>query len=218
MTVRLRFATAATTAALLALIAIALLPASTAQADTLPFKAWGSGRTAGQVIVALKGGTQVATATVTADGGWDMNIHGGGAANINNGDMISFTVDGKAAKETISWLSGQFVLTPGLVLTLATTAAATPAPVVTPPVAAGTKFAATPIFDATGRSLAVFTGGSVNDLTTAATDARASGVWVQDSTGMFQLFIVGGPSFIGDQFRAKFTAGFSGFTSVLLTR
>ena len=200
----------------LALLVLSLLPAPRASADDLPFKAWGSGRTSGEVVRAFKGSTQVGQYTVNSDGAWEINITAAGTAGVKNGDSIGFTVDGKSAAETVTWTSGQFVPVPGLKLTTSGTATPTPAPTYT--LAAGVGFAATPVFDPSGKALAVFKGGTVDDLVGAATSAKATGIWLQDASGSYQLFIIGGPSFIGDAFRAKFTAGFSSATSVLLTK
>ncbi|MFA7249097.1 MAG: SH3 domain-containing protein [Dehalococcoidia bacterium] len=76
------------------------------------------------------------------------------------------------------------------------------------PVRAG--FATPPVFNATnGQAAAVFLGGTVDELIAAAADAKATGVWVQDSGGAFQLVIVGAPAFMLDAFRAKFASPFS---------
>ena len=61
----------------------------------------------------------------------------------------------------------------------------------------------------------MFVGSTVDQMIEAATDAKASGVWVQDARGDFQLLIVGGPSFILDAFRTKLP-GFGGPTAVTL--
>ncbi|MGE3856422.1 MAG: hypothetical protein AB7G21_05655, partial [Dehalococcoidia bacterium] len=90
-------------------------------------------------------------------------------------------------------------------------------PSTAPPSGTGT-LAAPPTFDGTGRALSVFTGGSVDDLVTAASGSGATGIWVQDAGGTFQLFIVGGPDFLAADFRARFPAGWPTFTSVLLVR
>ena len=89
-----------------------------------------------------------------------------------------------------------------------------------PPVVAAPArgvFAAPPIFGGSGRqAAAVFMGGAVDQLIGAATDAKATGVWVQDSSGAFQLLIVGAPSFMVDAFRSRFGAPFAGPVAVTL--
>jgi hypothetical protein len=105
----------------------------------------------------------------------------------------------------------RLVVTAGLTLGLAFSA----------PVAAQTApgaFVAPPVFGSGGLALAVFGGGSVDDLENAARRAGASGVWAQDPTGASNLLVVGGPSFLTEPFRRALSAGFSGPTAVTLTR
>ena len=80
------------------------------------------------------------------------------------------------------------------------------------------RFAATPVFAANGQALAVFGGGTVPQLEGAALAAQASGVWVQDALGFYQLLIVGGASFVRDAFATRFPTGFAGVTAVTLIR
>lgn len=68
-------------------------------------------------------------------------------------------------------------------------------------------FASTPKYSANGDATVVFLGGTVAQLETAARNARAGGVWVQDAGGDFNLLVVGGPSFITNAFAAKFPTG-----------
>ena len=85
-----------------------------------------------------------------------------------------------------------------------------------PPPPRGT-FAAKPVFGAgIGQATSVFLGGPVDDLVAAATEARASGVWVQNEAGEFNLLIVGGPSFIVEGFRKQFSVPFPGPVAVTL--
>lgn len=97
---------------------------------------------------------------------------------------------------------------------------APPAAPFTPAAAAsggGGRFAAAPVFAAgSGLAAAVFMGGSLDQLVNAATDAQASGVWVQDAAGSFQLLIVNGPAFMTDAFRARVPGPFSGPVAVTL--
>jgi hypothetical protein len=79
-------------------------------------------------------------------------------------------------------------------------------------------FAAPPNFGTGTQAAAVFLGGSVDQLETAARGAGANGVWAQDSGGRFQLLVVGGPSFLRDAFAAPFPGGFAASTAVTLTR
>ncbi|MGE3856795.1 MAG: hypothetical protein AB7G21_07545 [Dehalococcoidia bacterium] len=79
-------------------------------------------------------------------------------------------------------------------------------------------FSSPPVFTDSGISLAVFTGGSVDDLQSAASAAGASGVWAQDGRGALHLLVIGGPAFLGQPFRDAIPAGFAGSTAVMLVR
>ena len=216
----LRNIAAAVALAALVMLAAALYVPAPAQAQTLPYKAWGAGRAAGDVIVALKGGAEVGRVVVTAAGTWEVNILGGGAANVANGDTIGFTVNGRAANETVTYAAGQFAMPPGLVLTVPAAAPA-PAPTPTPAPPATVergKIAGTPVFDSTGSALAIYAGGTVDELAAEGARHKSTGIWVQDASGTYHLYVIGGPAFIGDQFRAKFPGGFASVTSVLLVK
>lgn len=78
-------------------------------------------------------------------------------------------------------------------------------------------FAAAPVYDPRGLANVVFMGGTVDQLEAAALADGSNGAWAQDSTGAFQLLIVGGPAFLKDGFKAKFASGF-GVTAITLTR
>ena len=204
--------------AMLAILAAALFAPSAADAQVPPYKAYGSGLRAGEVVRAFKGAAQVGQVTVTAAGTWDMNIPAGGEANVGNGDRITFTVDGRAAAESVTFAVGHFVPPPGLTLTTPA-AAATPTPAAVPAPSVGRgRLAATPIFDPTGRAFAVFNGGTVYELAAEAARVASTGVWAQDASGAYVLYIVGGPAFLADQFRAKFPSGFPGVAAVTLVK
>ena len=86
-----------------------------------------------------------------------------------------------------------------------------------PPSRAAVGFAAKPVFSAgSGQASVVFMGAALDQLITAATEAGATGAWVQDGSGAFQLLIVGGPSFMMDAFRARFPAPFATPVAVTL--
>ena len=121
----------AAVAALMLMSAIAVTTAS-AQA-ALPYKAYGAGLKAGQVVeawnntVSVRTGraTSVGKATANASGQWSIDIQPTAAAN---GDVISFKIDGAAAAQTVTFQSGQFPAPPGIALTAAPAAPAAPAP------------------------------------------------------------------------------------------
>jgi len=119
---------AAAVAALMLMSTVALSTAS-AQA-ALPYKAYGSGLKAAQVVEAFKGTASVGKATVDASGNWSIDIQAGGTANVANGDAITFKLDGANVSQTVTFQGGQFPAPPGLALTVAAggAAPATPAP------------------------------------------------------------------------------------------
>jgi len=128
MSMSRRLSVAGLSAVMMTVIAGALFASTALAQPALPYKAYGSGLKAGQVVQALKGtSTEVARATVDANGNWSMEI---AADKANPGDAIRFTLDGAATNQAISFQNGQFPLPPGLALTLATggTGAGTPAP------------------------------------------------------------------------------------------
>lgn len=87
-----------------------------------------------------------------------------------------------------------------------------------PPVIAAVLSPAAPTFGSLGLALAVFHGGSVDALETAARNAGASGIWVQDASGAYRLLVVGGPTFLRVDFEAGFPAGIGSAVAVTLTR
>jgi len=112
-------------AVIMAVLAGALFASTALAQPALPFKAYGSGLKAGQVVQALKGTAEVARATVDASGNWSMDIP---ADKANPGDAIAFTLDGARTNQTITFQNGQFVPPPGLALTLAAPGTGTPTP------------------------------------------------------------------------------------------
>ena len=58
----------------------------------------------------------------------------------------------------------------------------------------------------------------MDQLEAAALALKATGVWVQDTTGAFQLLVVGGPSFLKDASKARFPLGFATVGGVTVTR
>lgn len=210
--------------AAVAVLGVAALTTKPAAAQVPPFKAWGPGLTSGQQVTAFKGATQVGQVTVNAAGNWEIDIQSGGAANVANGDKITFTVDGKNAAESVTFNVGQFVPPPGLKLTVPAasgpTGATGPTAPVLPPTASSTArgaLASAPAFDASGRALAVFNGGTSTQLASEGTRVGAKGVWVQDADGLYRLLVIGGPAFLNDEFNGKFPNGL-GIASVLLVK
>lgn len=79
-------------------------------------------------------------------------------------------------------------------------------------------FVATPVFGAQRVAVVVYAGGSVDQLEAAARAASASGAWVQDASGAYQLLVVDGPAFLNATFRARFASGFATAIALTLTR
>jgi len=131
MSLSRKLSVAGLAAVMMVSMAGALLATSVSAQPALPFKAYGSGLTAGQVVTAVKGTTEVGRATVDASGNWSLDIP---AAQANAGDAIGFTLNGQRTNQTITFQSGQFVPPPGLSLTIAAgggSATPTPGPAAT---------------------------------------------------------------------------------------
>lgn len=135
-------------AAFAALMLMGTVAVSTASAQAaLPYKAYGSGLKAGQVVEAFKGTAAVGKATVDASGNWSIDIQPGGTANVANGDKIGFKLDGRDATQSVTFQGGQFPAPPGLALTVAAGGTTTP------PAPAKTGNAG--LFGTTGTSMAL---------------------------------------------------------------
>ncbi len=159
-------------------------------------------------------------ATVTGARGASVNYawrqtSGGGVTLVANGATATFTAPTSTGRtlafEVVAVTSDAHTATATVSVRTSTNAPAPPQP--------GTvgAFAAAPVFGS-GRALAVYNGGTVAQLEAVARAADASGVWVQDAAGAYQLLILDGPSFVNEGFRAKFTTGFSTAIAVTLTR
>ncbi len=164
------------------------------------------------------GGVRSAVVDTDNAGNASIGYRGGGTPGTDSIAISNVTTPPSSIQITVT-LSAVAAASPS-----APAPAPTPAPAPKPaepraPAATGSgTFGAPPRFDATGRALAVFAGGSVDQLMAVATTAGASGAWVQDGTGAFQLLVTNGPSFLADTFRAAFPGGLAPATAVLLTR
>lgn len=125
MSLSRKLSVAGLSAVMMVTLASALYATSAFAQPALPFKAYGSGLKAGQVVTAVKGTTEVARTTVDASGNWALDIP---ASAANAGDAIGFTLDGQRTNQTITFQSGQFVAPPGLSLTVAAGGTGTPTP------------------------------------------------------------------------------------------
>ena len=180
--------------------------------------------TANQVVP-----TPGALATIAADGDClrvrsSAGLSGSVLGCLPTGARVTVTQSGPtadgyrwvqvAAGSLTGWVAANYLSTSIAATTLTPGPATATVPLTAPPRGV---FASTPIFGAgSGQAAAVFMGGAVDQLISAATDARASGVWVQDASGAFHLLIVGGPTFMVDAFRARFPAPFAAPIAVTL--
>jgi hypothetical protein len=189
-------------AATAALFAAALAPVGAQTAA--PYTAYGIGMRPGAMIAANIAGRSCGPAVaVTAAGTWLMYIAQSAPCTPNERDLVSFTVDGVTADQTISWTVGGAPADPatGIALTVTTTTAAgagTPA---------GVGFAGGTIAPS-GISIVTFTG-NLEQLNTASAAAKVASVTVL-SNGKPVTFIVGAPAFVNSEFTAAFPTGLKG--------
>ena len=177
-----------------------------------------TGPATGGTVVTLTGNGINAGSWVTFDG-----VPALSSTVVGTTQIVATTPPGLSGTVTIAvtqvggvtaQMPGAFTLTGG-----APAPTPTPAPAVPAAPAGGVgAFLAAPIFSPSGQALVIFGGGSADQLEAAATAAKVTGVWVQDATGAYQLLVVGGPSFLKDQFRSRFAGGLSANTVATLTR
>lgn len=178
--------------------------APVAAQSAAPYTAYGIGLKAGAMIAANIAGRSCGPAVaVTAAGTWLMPIAPSAPCTPKDKDVVSFTVDGVTADQTIAWSVGGAPADPakGITLTVTTTTAAgagTPA---------GVGFAGGTIAPA-GISIVTFTG-SLEQLSTAAVAVKVASITVL-SNGKPLTFIVGAPAFVNSDFTAAFPTGLKG--------
>ena len=73
-------------------------------------------------------------------------------------------------------------------------------------------------FGSSREAMAVFSGGSVEQLAQALAVAGASGGWVQDAGGQFSLVVAGGPAFLRDAVVGAYPRGIPASTPVTAVR
>ena len=202
------------------------LPASTA-ANAYAGTAFVSSNTpalavdAGGDLQVRPGAPVTLVATVTGSGGLPVNYawrqtSGAGVTLVAQGATASFTAptaNGRTVRFEVAAITADaHTASATVAVRTSTNAPASPRPGV-----AGT-LAAEPVFGARGLALAVYNGGSVAQLESAARAAGAAGAWVQDADGGYLLLILDGPGFVNDGFRARFAGGFATATALTLTR
>lgn len=176
-----------------------------------------SGSAAGGALVTINGSGFNAGSWVTFDG-----VPALSSTLVASTSMVATAPPGLVGAVTVAvtQIGGLTArLADGYTFTAASTTPLPAAPPVTPPPSGGGGgFLATPIFSAGGQALVIFGGGSVDQLEAAGSAAKATGVWVQDASGAYQLLVVSGPAFLKDQFKAKFPNALSANTVATLTR
>ncbi|TAJ21614.1 MAG: hypothetical protein EPO65_01070 [Dehalococcoidia bacterium] len=185
-------------------------PAAAQQAA--PYTAYGVGLRAGAMIGANIGGRSCGPAVaVTATGTWLMYIAVSSPCSPRAGDVVSFTVDGQAAEQTVTWSEGGAPANAaaGIALTVAA-----PKPTVTTaaaPAAGGFTGSISP----SGVSLASFTGTTAQ-LDTAGAAVKATSISATLG-GKVLTFVVGAPSFVNTEFNTAFASGLQGTLVIVKT-
>jgi len=80
------------------------------------------------------------------------------------------------------------------------------------------RFASDPVFDASGTGVAVFTGGTTDELIDAVESAGGSGAWVRGGGGGYVRVNVDGPEFTNRPFHDAFPGGIGESTEVIVNR
>ena len=185
------------------------LMASASAQTAVPYSAYGLGQKPGAMIAANIAGKSCGPAvTVAAAGTWLLPIAPNAPCAPKEKDVVSFTVDGVTADQTIAWTVGGAPADPakGIALTVTTTTAAGAG---TP----GVGFSGGTIAPS-GTSITAFTG-TIEQLNTAAVAAKVLSVSVP-ANGKLLTFIVGAPPFVNSEFTAAFAAGLKGTLVVVV--
>lgn len=194
--------------AVLALFATTALPVSAADA---PYTAYGLNQKAGAKIGAnIAGKSCGAEVTVDALGNWLMSIASTAACAPREKDVVTFTVDGQAADQTIAWTAGGAPVDPakGIALTVTVIVKTT-----TTPMPTATGFSGGTI-SPTGASIVVFSGTTAQlDIAGSAVKARSVSATVG---GKLLTYVVGAPGFVNTDFSGAFSSGLNG-TLVIVT-
>lgn len=167
---------------------------------TPPHVVYGGGLVTGDEVAALVNGAVCGTSIADSVAGWAISVTAGAPCNPEEGDVISFTVNGLPAEETDNWTAGGLPpdVTNGITLTAASVTAP-PSP--TPP--AQTVFAGSPELGP-GPNLVVFNGGGVEMVVSAAPSAVS--IWVT-SGGTLVGYIPGALPIANQAFNLLFGDG-----------
>lgn len=194
---------AAAVAAAVVLLGVLVQPASAGA----PYTAYGVGQKPGAMIGASIGGVSCGPAVVvTAQGNWLMSIAETAPCAPKERDVVSFTVDGQPADQTVTWTQGGAPANATLGIALTVTVKA--------PTASAGAFSGGTIAPS-GTSIVAFTG-STEQLNTAAAAVKAVSVSATLS-GKLLTFVVGAPSFVNTEFNAAFPTGLAGTLVIVKT-
>ncbi|RJQ09666.1 MAG: hypothetical protein C4558_05985 [Dehalococcoidia bacterium] len=172
-----------------------------------PYTAYGVGQKPGAMIAASVGGASCGPAVVvSAQGNWLMSIAETAPCAPKEGDIISFTVDGQLADQTVIWTQGGAPADASRGIALTVTVKA---PTATAGIFSGGMIAPS------GTSLVAFTG-STEQLNTAGAAVKAVSVSATLS-GKLLTFVVGAPSFVNTEFNAAFPTGLAGTLVIVKT-
>ena len=198
---------------LIALFALALAPALTGPGPAVaqtPQRAdlYGGGLQEGDVVAALIRGVECGTYTVSAEdnGGWYIVVESGacGGAAVE-GAVINITVNGNTADQYVTWTDGY---TPpdranGIALTFEGSSVSAD-PKDPPPTATLSRT----------QGLAIFSGGSLDELEAAALYACPGGalIWANEPSGNGYLSFVPNPAIaiLNAAFKTAYPDGFDG--------
>lgn len=204
---------------LAALFALALAPAlvgaGPAAAQVTPQQAdlYGSGLQEGAVVAALINGVECGTHTVAAqDGGWWHIVIRSGSCDGGavEGARITFTVDGTTADQYVTWSDGYSPpdRANGIVLTFEGSSVSAD-PKGPPPTATLSRT----------QGLAIFSGGSLDELEAATLHACPGGatVWANAPGGEGYLpFVPNAIPLLNAPFRSAYADGFDGPEPVIV--
>ncbi len=93
----------AAAAMMLAVYAVSIVPA---HAQTPPFSAYGMGLQSGDTVVAQINGKTCGQATADASGQWLLQIPSTAPCSPQDGDTITFTLNGQPTSATVQWKAG----------------------------------------------------------------------------------------------------------------
>ncbi len=196
-------------AAVAILFATVAAPASAQQ--PAPYTSYGVGQKPGATIAAnIAGRSCGAGVTVNAQGEWLLRIAMTDACTPRAGDVVSFSVDGQPAEQTVTWSEGGAPANAatGIALTVAATVKTTTTPT-------GTDGTFIGSIAQSGVSLASFTGSTVQ-LDAAAASVKATSVSAT-AGGKLLTFVVKAPAFVNSAFIEAFPTGLKGALVIVRT-